>query len=330
MPEATSASDSSSSTGVPSNGATSSTQSSQHNVSTATHSGAVDTAGQSSSGAPAGQSESSSSLKIEDVLREYAVKDAEALRRTLGSARGVQQKLSEVAEQKRQAESILSAQQALKQARTAAERRQALKMLTGDDFDDEAYALQVARDAFERQQAEQQMSESERRLAHEKSQMARELEHYKRQEEAARQQAEAAESQRVLENLRTQLSNAALESLKATGLSPQSAPHLVRRMAPMLQRSLELGLELSPQELGSAALNEMKSEYGHMLGTMEGDALLSFLGDDVARRVSQAVIARHRGKSNVTPAQSAPTPQSSSHNGPPIGSTEWWNSKRGW
>lgn len=92
--------------------------------------------------------------------------------------------------------------------------------------------------------------------------------------------------------------------------SPMTA-WAVRRMAALAEANLDAGAELTPEVMAEMVKADMADEHRAVLGSLEGDALLDALGEEVVRRVNKAALARferrRQGADTLGSTATAPT-----------------------
>lgn len=115
----------------------------------------------------------------------------------------------------------------------------------------------------------------------------RELETYKEQvEREKKEQADAAakaEAQKQEQILAERFQKTIIDALDKSGLP--KTPEMAKRAAYLLKKNMELGLTLSADdlvmEMKSEAMNIIKS----LVGSAEGEQIISMLGEDVAKKI---------------------------------------------
>lgn len=148
-------------------------------------------------------------------------------------------------------------------------------------------------DFVKKKAAESALSEEER----EKLKLTRERDEFKRKaDDAAKKDAEAKQAEldaRNGERLEALLLKAAEE------LKVPNAPELLYDAVTVALEALELGYELTPQQMWQEAMwraDEQAGAFGKKkLSALSGEALLQFLGDEVVKRVQEATKTRIPG-----------------------------------
>lgn len=138
-------------------------------------------------------------------------------------------------------------------------------------------------EAYLAKQLESEMLTPEQR---QQKQMQSELEKYR---ESERKQKEAQESQQM-EQLQQHYAQE-FEKNIIKGLSSQNLPKTpttVKRMAQLMAKNLEHGLDLPPEAIAELVRQDYVRDIQELFGSTEADALLSLLGDGVSNKIRQA------------------------------------------
>jgi hypothetical protein len=76
----------------------------------------------------------------------------------------------------------------------------------------------------------------------------------------------------------------------------------VPRVARVLRVAMEAGVELSPDEVAAEVREGLVSEHRMRTDGMDGEGLISLMGDDMAKKVVRAFLARRHQASATPPA----------------------------
>lgn len=134
----------------------------------------------------------------------------------------------------------------------------------------------------------EKMTPAERR-AYELEQKLKGYETEKQKAEQERQQAALAQE---VERHKDELATLFMETMERTGLPKSSGRFVMHRMAHLYRQNEEAGLESTPEEMASYVMEGLKREHVGVISGLEGEALLSHLGEDVVKRVLGAHLAR--------------------------------------
>lgn len=85
-----------------------------------------------------------------------------------------------------------------------------------------------------------------------------------------------------------------ITALEKSGLP--KTPELVKRMAATMQKNLEYGLELTPEDLVMEVKSDLTKIVKSIIGDSDGDSLIGLLGDDVAKKIRQSDIRKLQEK----------------------------------
>lgn len=155
----------------------------------------------------------------------------------------------------------------------------------------------------------------------------RDLKKFKEEIEKERETAKEAAKRKELEAQEAKYAEdfqkTIISALDKSGL-PKS-PESIKRMAQLMSKNLELGLELTPEELAHEVKNDLQGMLKSLIKEASGDQLVAMFGEDIANRIRKYDIQKLQekqgsvfGKSNKQEA-SAPRPKSSR----PMSMDEW-------
>jgi hypothetical protein len=85
-----------------------------------------------------------------------------------------------------------------------------------------------------------------------------------------------------------------IDALNKTGLPKE--PQLAKRAAFLLKKNLELGLDLSPEELAQELKNEVVNTLKSIAGSSEASQLLELLGPDLAKKIRKHDLEQLKSK----------------------------------
>lgn len=107
-----------------------------------------------------------------------------------------------------------------------------------------------------------------------------------------------------------------LEALDKAGLGADPESPLtvwaVRHMATLEEANLDAGTDLPPEVLAEMVREDLATQHGQVFNGLEGDALLSRVGPDLAKRISRALVADYERRRSGAPLEPAtgPAPES--------------------
>lgn len=146
---------------------------------------------------------------------------------------------------------------------------------------------------------EQEMMDPRDRALQEKE---AQLKQYQSKEQEAKQAAENERTNQQREIKRQEISQLFSKAMEASALSkdPETAAMAMRDMAFMMRAAKERGIEVSADELAKHAETKYQKAMYALANTLEGEDLISFLGDDVIKKIRKADLARLRSKDQPT------------------------------
>lgn len=141
------------------------------------------------------------------------------------------------------------------------------------------------------------------------------LKEYEEKEERENKLRETTAQERKEYEYAQAFQNTIVSALEKSGL-PKS-PELVKRMASIMQKNLDFGLELTPDDLVEEVKSELTQMFQAITKDSDGEKLLNILGKDAANKIrkydlkslqeKQAQVFQGGGKK---PSQSKPEPKS--------------------
>lgn len=142
----------------------------------------------------------------------------------------------------------------------------------------------------------------------------------KEREEKAKAEAEAKKEFELAQNYQ----NTIIQALDKSGL-PKS-PELVKRMAKIMHKNLDYGLDLTPEELSQELKKEVTGLLKSVIGSSDGDQLIALFGEDVAKKIRMSDVKKLKEKQSMLFSETPNTnqnPPSAKENGKPMTMEEW-------
>jgi hypothetical protein len=158
-------------------------------------------------------------------------------------------------------------------------------------------AAQVAaalREQYEAEEKYKGMDPQTRALAEEAETYKAKFAELQQQQQQRQAEAQRLEEERLYEATRAEMEQYMVSVLTAGGIPQTLAPFAVRRLAPMVEQNQALGSPLSPAQL-AAQLRENIFEEQRAVFNLEGEELLGMVGEDVAKKIGRAMLARMKG-----------------------------------
>lgn len=242
-------------------------------------------------------------VKYKSGGKDKPVQSFKELLRKAEQADGSQSKLQELAERERKASAIEERDNRLRSAKTPRERVAILREYVGEGFDEAAEEAVMER--IQREKSLSHLSPAERAAREEAEQYKAKLEQYEA-EKAEREESEKTAKEKAEDDaLANELATHTVRALQAAKLPKEAAPDATRRLAILMGRASQLGYNLDPAELAQEAVRWAGEDLRAYTAGIDGDALFDFLGEDVVRKASKALV----GRANAGRLGNAPPPQ---------------------
>jgi hypothetical protein len=256
--------------------------------------------------APAPTNKRKYAIKVDGADEEVELDfdDTDTIKRHLQMSRVAQKRMSAAAQEKQRAEQFFS-------------------MLKSDPIkvlNDPSIGVNF-REIAEKYLAEQLeaeiMSPQERKLK-EAERIIRERDE---EQKSKRDQEQRSQVEKLQEHYSSEYDKKISEALSTSGLP--KTPKTVQRMAQLMYKNLEHGLDLEPKDLVALVKEDYLSEIRSLFGQTDGDGLLALLGDDVANKIRKSDLKRLKS-SNLTPSRPNQTnPEPIKRESRPMSRDEW-------
>jgi hypothetical protein len=240
-----------------------------------------------------------------ESVEEFDPSDDEAVRKELQLSRAAKKRMSEAVAEKKKAFEIINAFEK--------DPESMLKRLgpKGREIAEKYLLAQINDDM---------MSAEEKELRA----LKQENETYKQKEareKAEREQAaQAAKENEYAQNFQKTI----IDALNKSGLP--KTPELVKRMAAVMSKNLEFGLELTPDDLVAEVKGDISALLKSIVGDADGDHLIGLFGDDVANKIRKSDLKKLQEKQgqvfgNQKPAAKQQVERAEQHR--PMTMDEW-------
>jgi hypothetical protein len=238
-------------------------------------------------------------LKVdgEEFEEEFDLADEESLKRELQLARAAKKRMAEAQDAKRKAFELVQGFEK--------DPASILKRLGPKGYE---YAEQVLLEKLQNEM----MSPEQRKLAEYEAK----IKQYEDLERSQKEEQEKAQQQALETKHAEHYQKVIIEALDKSGLP--KTPDMAKRAAYLLQKNLELGLDLDASDLVSEMKKDVLSMVKGLVGSAEGDQLLEILGQDTAKKIRRHDIQTIKQKqlNGVKPIyQGSPAPQTSKKKG---------------
>lgn len=235
-------------------------------------------------------------LKVDgqEIEEEIDLNDEETLKRHLQMSKAAQKRMSEAAKARQQAEQLVK----MFQGNIKDVLKQSDKL--GKKPEDIRRELE---EYFAEQLEEELLSPEQRKL--------RDAERIIREREEETKRAKEAEEAKFREHWQNhyaqEYDRKITEALSTSGLP--KTPKTVRRMAELMSKNLDMGLDLEPKQLVDIVREDYLSEIKELFSSSDGDTLLKLLGDDVANKIRKSDLARLKAHKPTFQKQEAQAPR---------------------
>lgn len=220
-------------------------------------------------------------IKIDGNEEDYELdlNNEDEIKRHLQMSKAAQKRMQEAAESRKQAENFIKMLQ-----------KDPVKVLTnpqlGVDF------RKLAEEYLVSQLQDEMMTPEEKQLR-----KAEQIIKEREQEEARQKEELQSKQMRELQNHYAQdYDRKITEALSTSGLP--KTPKTVNRMAELMYKNLQNGLDLEPSQLVEIVREDYINEIRELFGATEGDKLLNIMGEDVANKIRKADLARLMGSNS--------------------------------
>lgn len=158
------------------------------------------------------------------------------------------------------------------------------------------------------------MEELEKEMAPQKSEeqrqreaMEKELKKYKDREAEELTAKEQKDREAIIESRKNAIAATFMAAIEASPLSknPTTQAEAIREMASYLRMCKEAGYDPSPQELADHVSQKYTSSYQTLVGGLDGQDLVDFLGPDIVKRLRKYDLSTIEAKRAAKPAEQA-------------------------
>ncbi len=183
-------------------------------------------------------------------------------------------------------------------AEAVAEKRKALEIIKSFESDD-SFAELVQKHPKGREIAEkillakiqdEMLSPEEKALRAEKAELEQLRKERKEREEKEKMSAQEKLEAKYAETYQKTI----IDALNKTSLP--KTPEMIKRMASIMNKNLQLGLDLTAEELAIELKSEVNAIVKSIVGDSDGDHLISLFGEDVAKKIRMSDIKKLQEK----------------------------------
>lgn len=162
-----------------------------------------------------------------------------------------------------------------------------LDILTKQDFNGRSF--QDLAEEFLMKRIEEESMTPEQRSQRDRDS---ELKKYK-DAEAARQKAEEDQkAEQLADHYRAEYEKAIISGLESSSLPKNE--FTVKRMAELMQKNIQLGLDLEPQYIAQLVKEDYLAEQKALVGGLDGEGLVKLFGDEVINKIRKHDLSRFK------------------------------------
>lgn len=237
--------------------------------------------------------------------KEVSVESLEQLLRAQQQKAGWETKAQELLNMKEESARVRALQDKARKSPNINERRQAARELLGDSFNEIAEV-----ELWEQYQKEKQMEaipESERKYRAQLEQMQSKLGEYEKEKAERTKHEEGVRNKQVQEHYRKQIDSISVNALSKIldkESAPRVAPMLLPAMAKAMQRQMELGIDVDPNDLANIAYESWSGMTGEFIKKLSPEGLFKFIGPEMVKALNRYQVSLHTQRS--APQPSAP------------------------
>ena len=224
---------------------------------------------------------------------ELDLNDEKEIIRHLQMSKAASKRMNEAAVTKRQATQFLEAL-----------RDNPMSVLSDERIMGNKKFQEIAEQFLSKKLQEEMMSPEERVRA----EMEQKLRRYEEQEKTQREEQENKQRSALEQHYTQEYEKTIMTALQHESL-PKN-PYTVKRMASLMQKNLQHGLELSPEHLASLVKEDYKRELVSLIGSSDAEQILSIFGEDVSNKIRKRDLEKFKAgqfqQKQDKPAATAP------------------------
>ena len=146
------------------------------------------------------------------------------------------------------------------------------------------------------------------------------LRHYEQQEKTQKEQAELAQQRQLEDHYAQEYTKTIITALQTSNL-PKN-PYTMKRMAELMQKNLQHGLDLEPQHLAQLVKEDYQRELVSLIGASDPDQIIAMFGDEMTNKIRKADLAKLKA-SQALPAKKTQAPAPAPSPDVKVRSTDW-------
>lgn len=201
----------------------------------------------------------------------------EYLKRNLQMSKAASKRMQESAADRKQAEQLIQALQ-----------NDPMRVLNDPRIMGEEKFRNIAEQFLAKKLQEQMLTPQERKQI----EMEERLRTYEEAEKKQRDQAEQEQIKQLEEHYAQQFQKTIIDALQGSNL-PKN-PFTVKRMADLMQKNLQYGLELDSKYLAQLVKEDYQKELINLINGSEADQIISMFGEDVTNKIRKHDLAKFK------------------------------------
>jgi hypothetical protein len=156
------------------------------------------------------------------------------------------------------------------------------------------------------EQIEEELAPQDPREA-EYREMQKKLAEYESKEQREADTRAEQERRQLVDQRREMIANTLSKAMELSPLSkdPEIAAAALRDMAMHMRVCKEAGYDVSPEELAAHVEKKNLKSYHGLANRLEGDELISFLGEEIVQKIRRADLSRIKKSRETPPAETA-------------------------
>lgn len=155
----------------------------------------------------------------------------------------------------------------------------------------------VAEQFLSKKLQEQMLTPEERK----RIEMEEKLRGYEENEKKSKEAESNKQMQQLEQHYADQYQKTIITALSSSNL-PKNG-FTVRRMAELMQKNINHGLELEPQHLAQLVREDYQKELSSLIGGADADQILSMFGEDVANKIRKHDLQKFKSMNSGVPSQ---------------------------
>lgn len=261
-------------------------------------------------------------LEVKANGKTHKVDSADKLLRYVQRGLPVASELERLAQQRAQLEPIAAIMQQLQAGDEDAAEAALEQLLDSGKLD--KVAERRLRRMYEAEKRLEGLSPREREMAQELEREKGERQRLLEERQKLEQQRQAQEEETQVAAIKQHIGGAITKTLETMQLPPKLEPLAVEFMKPIIRAALQAGMPLDPAVLAERVSPIFDELLTYKARSLDGEALLKFLGDDAGTKVRKALLARLQGAPKAEAPKAAPAAPGGT--GPAAG----WDPRKMW